>query len=55
MADTRSTAITNKAYTIASQINDSRKAKGLASSIASVISEAVVEHFGKEFVEEKEA
>jgi hypothetical protein len=47
MAETKSTAITIKAYDIAQKINESRKEKGLASSVASVISEAVVEHFGK--------
>lgn len=46
MADAKTTAVTTKAYEIASKVNESRKEKGLASSLTAVISEAVIEHFG---------
>jgi len=46
MAEVKSTAITTKAYEIASKVADERKEKGLSSSITAVISEAVVEKFG---------
>lgn len=45
---TKSTAITTKAYEIASAVANSRKKAGLSSSVSSVISEAVVEKFGEE-------
>ncbi len=45
---TKSTAITMKAYEIASAVADKRKDAGLSSSITAVISEAVVEKFGEE-------
>ena len=44
----KSTAVTIKAYEIASAIVNKRKSEGLSSSITAVISEAVVEKFGKE-------
>lgn len=46
MAEVKATAITQKAYELASKVNEERKQKGLASSITAVISEAVVEKFG---------
>lgn len=45
---TKSTAITTKAYEIASAIAEKRKSLGLSSSITAVISEAVVEKFANE-------
>ena len=44
--NTKSTAITVKAYEIASKVAAKRKDAGLSSSITAVISEAVIEHFG---------
>ena len=44
--NTRSTAITVKAYDIASTVANKRKEDGLSSSITAVISEAVIETFG---------
>lgn len=45
---TKSTAVTMKAYEIASAVADKRKEAGLSSSITAVISEAVVEKFSDE-------
>lgn len=45
---TKSTAVTMKAYEIASAVADKRKNAGLSSSITAVISEAVVEKFSDE-------
>lgn len=45
---TKSTAVTMKAYEIASAVADKRKDAGLSSSITAVISEAVVEKFSDE-------
>lgn len=45
---TKSTAITMKAYDIAAAVADKRKDAGLSSSVTAVVSEAVVEKFGKE-------
>lgn len=44
----KSTAITAKAYEIALSVANKRKSEGLSSSITAVISEAVIEKFGKE-------
>lgn len=44
----KSTAITSKAYEIASNVAERRRNEGLSSSITAVISEAVVEKFGRE-------
>lgn len=44
----KSTAITVKAYEIASAESEKRKEAGLSSSITAVISEAVVEKFGNQ-------
>ena len=52
--NTRSTAITVKAYDIASSVANKRKEAGLSSSITAVISEAVVEKFGEEIKDSKE-
>ena len=46
--NTKSTAITVKAYEIAAAVADKRKSLGLSSSITAVISEAVVEKFANE-------
>ena len=46
--NTKSTAITFKAYEIAAAVADKRKSLGLSSSITAVISEAVVEKFANE-------
>ncbi len=46
MADAKATAVTVRAYEIASKVNASRKEQGLASSLTAVISEAVVKQFG---------
>lgn len=43
----KSTAITVKAYELASAEAEIRKSRGLSSSITAVISEAVVEKFGR--------
>lgn len=48
MANTAPTAITQKAYDLAKAEADARKEQGLSSSISAVVSEAVVEKFGKE-------
>lgn len=47
-ASIKSAAVTIKAYEIASAVVNKRKSEGLSSSITAVISEAVVEKFGKE-------
>lgn len=44
----KSTAVTAKAYEIALSVAKKRKSEGLSSSITAVISEAVIEKFGKE-------
>ena len=44
----KSTAVTAKAYKIALSVANKRKSEGLSSSITAVISEAVIEKFGKE-------
>ena len=44
----KSTAVTAKAYEIALSVANKRKSEGLSSSITAVISEAVIEKFGKE-------
>lgn len=51
----KSTAITVKAYEIASAESEKRKEAGLSSSITAVISEAVVEKFGNQNVKEEES
>lgn len=53
MADAKATAITVRAYEIASKVNDSRKKQGLASSLTAVISEAVVKHFSENTQEDQ--
>jgi len=42
----KSATITPKAYEIASKVDAMRKEKGMSSSIAAVISEAIVNQFG---------
>ena len=52
-ATVKSTAITAKAYKIASDEAVKRKDAGLSSSITAIISEAVVEKFGKGHADER--
>ena len=43
----KSATLTPKAYEIASKVDALRKEKGMSSSIAAVISEAIVNQFGE--------
>ena len=49
----KSATLTSKAYEIAATINSKRKAKGMASSISAVISEAIVSQYGNQIEQDQ--
>lgn len=49
----KSATLTPKAYEIAATINSKRKAKGMASSISAVISEAIVSQYGNQIEQDQ--